>query len=399
MTAQKKEKSPYSYLHLLFDVARSGSCEEGVRVHDLKLQGLRDRPDPKPGTWGVNEDGSPMTREQYEDRLREFNMVFPENVFPDPSTPFRIETEDGRETTFDNLIETSETGLLTFPSRVTGPSSINNTVRGWLYPGGREKGVIILSNLRAEERAFSRLGKLLSKFGYTSLEMVHPYHGERYDPADTERVPGERIFSSNMYETLISFSQGIADVLGGLLFFLSRGITRIGGVGTSIGATFLVMSLAHASRYNQFLKKCAPGLIDGAPEDILSAAVLNLSGGYLRDFVTDPKNIEAGFARKGLVEDLGLTGEEIETLWPAVNPMRYVNRITIPVLSVKAKQDPVVRYEFARRQREFFAENRLGGKNFREFYFPFPSGHYSSTYFLPKMTIGVCDLLFIRKHV
>jgi hypothetical protein len=399
MSTEKKEKSPYSYLHLLLDVARAGSCEEGVRIHDLKLQGLRDRPDPKPGTWGVNDDGSPMTREQYDRLLDEFNDVFPDSIFPAPDTPFLLHTEDGRETTFDDLIQSGEQGLLTFPSSVTTPSPVNNTVRGWLSPGGREKGVIILSNLRAEERAFSRLGKLLSKFGYTSLEMVHPYHGERYDPQDTEMVPGERIFSANMHETLVSFSQGIADVLGGLLFFLSHGISRIGGVGTSIGATFLIMALAHASRYHRFLKERAPVMIDGAPEDILSAAVLNLSGGYLRDFVTDPKNIEAGFARKGLVEDLGLSGEEIESLWPAVNPMKYVNRITIPVLSVKAKQDPVVRYEFARLQKEFFAENRLGGKNFREFYFPFPSGHYSSTYFLPKMTIGVCDLLFIRKHV
>ncbi|MBN1883025.1 MAG: hypothetical protein JW885_12690 [Deltaproteobacteria bacterium] len=399
MTSRKDSKSPYSYLHLLMDVVRAGSCEEGVRSHDLKLQGLRDRPDPKPGTWGRNDDGSPMTREQYEDRLTSFSTEFPENIFPDPRTPFVLETEDGRETTFDDLIESKKTGLVTFPSRITSPSPVNNRVRAWLYPGGREKGVIILSNLRAEERAFNRLGTLLAKFGYTSLEMVHPYHGGRYDPQDTESVPGERVFSANMYETLVSFSQGIADVLGGLLFFLSRGITRIGGVGTSIGATFLVMALAHTSRYYRFLKKHTPDLIDGAPDDILSAAVLNLSGGYLRDFVTDPKNIEAGFARKGLVEDLGLTGEEIEALWPAVNPMKYVNRITIPILSVKAKQDPVVRYEFARRQREFFAENRLKGGNFREFYFPFPSGHYSATYFLPKMTIGLCDLLFIRKHV
>jgi len=399
MSTPKDSKKPYSYLHLLFDVIRAGNSEEGVRIHDLKLQSLRDRPEPKPGTWGVNGDGSPMTRKQYEERLKKFNAGIPGILFPDPDTLFRIETESGRETTFVDLVESGETGLLTFPSRVTTPSSVNNTVRGWLYPGGAEKGVIILSNLRAEEQAFSRLGKLLSKFGYTSLEMVHPYHGERYDPRDTERVAGERIFSANMYETLISFSQGIADVLGGLLFFLKNGITRIGGVGTSIGATFLVMSLSHASQYRRFLKERDPGIIDGAPDDILSAVVLNLSGGYLRDFVTDPKNIEAGFARKGLVENLGLTGEEIETLWPVVNPMRYVNRITIPVLSVKAKQDPVVRYEFARMQKEFFSDNELGGKNFREFYFPFPSGHYSSTYFLPKMTIGVCDLLFIRKHV
>jgi hypothetical protein len=399
MSSTKSSKGPYSYLHLLCDVVRAGSCEEGVRIHDLKLQGLRDRPDPKPGTWGVTEDGRPMTREQYEARLAAYNAEFPENTFPSPDTPFVLETEDGRETTFDDLIESGETGLVTFPSRVTSPCPVNNRVRGWLYPGGREKGVIILSNLRAEERAFARLGRLLAKFGYTSLEMVHPYHGGRYDPADTERVPGERVFSADMHETLVSFSQGIADVLGGILFFLSHGVTRLGGVGTSIGATLLVTALAHAPAYRRFLKEKSPGLIDGVPEEILSAAVLNLSGGYLRDFVTDPKNIEAGFARKGLVEDLGLTGEEIETLWPAVSPTNYTNRITIPVLSVKARQDPVMRYESVRHQREFFSENRLGGTNFREFYFPFPSGHYSAAYFLPKTTIGICDLLFIRKHV
>lgn len=388
-----------TYFHLLWDIIKERNCEKGVRVHDLKLQASRERPTIKTGTWGTNPDGSTMTRADYEKRLEEFSPALPEILFPETDTAFTLTGEDGRPTDIEGLIEEKKTGILTFKSKFTSPFPKNNTVRGFIYPGGTEKAVIILTNLRAEEKAFQRLGRLLSKFGYTSLEMVHPYHGLRHDPKDTEMVPGERLFSSNMYETLNSFSQGISDILGGLLFLMKNGFKRIGGIGTSIGSTFLVMTMAYAHDYRKYLEEYAPEIVYGVPEGIFKAAIMNLSGGYLRDFITDPDNIEAGFVRKGLVEDLGLTGAEIESFWPIVDPMKFVNRIDIPILSVKTRQDTVLLYRYSRKQREFFSKNSVKGKNFREFYMPFPSGHYSASYFLPKMTIGIADLLFIRKNV
>jgi hypothetical protein len=103
--------------------------------------------------------------------------------------------------------------------------------------------------------------------------------------------------------------------------------------------------------------------------------------------------------RKGLVEDLGLSGREIEELWPVADPMQFVDKITMPVLSVKSRQDPVLLYRYSKMQREFFARNAVSGKNFTEFYIPVPAGHYSATYFLPKMFLGIADLLFILRHV
>ena len=64
--ARVKKKSPYSYIDLIVDIIRERSAERGVRVHDLRLQGLRTRPTMKRGTWGTRSDGSPMTREEYE---------------------------------------------------------------------------------------------------------------------------------------------------------------------------------------------------------------------------------------------------------------------------------------------------------------------------------------------
>ncbi|MBN2225438.1 MAG: hypothetical protein JW765_12230 [Deltaproteobacteria bacterium] len=394
-----KEKSPYSYIDLIKDIVAQRSAERGVRVHDLKLQSLRKRPTIKKGTWGTTETGLPMTRAEYERRLGDFKKRLPAVLFPPTDTVFSLTDGTGPVASFPEILREKRDAQLTFSSAVPSPFEINNTARAFVYPGGAEKAVVILPNLRAEPRAFARLGRLLSRFGYTSLEVVHPYHGVRHDPADTTMVPGERLFSSNVHETLWSFSQGISDILGILLFLIKHGYKRIGIVGTSIGSTLTVMSLSFAKDYRAHLARENPDLVEGVPEGICLAAVINLSGGYLRDFITDPDNIEATFVRKGLVEDLGLSGHEIEQLWPVADPMRFVDKITMPVLSVKTRQDPVLLYRYSSMQREFFAKNAVGGKNFTEFYIPVPAGHYSATYFLPKMFLGIADLLFILRHV
>jgi hypothetical protein len=205
--------------------------------------------------------------------------------------------------------------------------------------------------------------------------------------------------SSDVHETLWSFSQGIADILGLYLFLMREGFSRIGVIGTSIGSTFTIMSLANAADYRAHLARLDPELVRDVPDGICRAAVLNLSGGLLSDFIVDADNIEASYVRTGLVEDLGLKGPEIEHIWPEADPLRFVHRITMPVLAVKARQDPVLLYRYSSRQREFFKKNGVGGKNFHEFYIPVPSGHYSATYFLPKMFLGIADLLFILRHV
>lgn len=402
----KKRENPYSYLDLLIDVVRERSLERGVRVHDLKLQAMRERPVPKRGSWGKKDDGSEMTRGDYERALESFKSKLPDLLFPGSDTKFTLTDDGGKSSTIEELIDSRTTGLLTFRSNIESPFERNNTVRAHLYPEKRKgnkaspgKAIILLSNLRAEEGSFATLAKLLNRFGYTVLEMVHPYHGERHDPTDSEMVPGERLFSSDMSETLCSFSQGISDILGGLLYLIRNGFTRIGAIGASIGSTFTIMSLAYALQYREFLSRENLTLVKNLPESIFRAAIINLSGGFLRDFIMDPDNIEANYVRKGLVEDLNLTGADVEKLWPVVDPMKFVNKLDIPILAVKARQDPVLLYRYSSQQHQFFSKNRVGGKNFSEIYMPFPAGHYSSTYFLPKMTIGISNLLFILKHV
>jgi hypothetical protein len=394
-----KEKSPYSYLDLLKDIIDQGDAERGVRVHDLKLQALRERPTVKKGTWGATKSGEPMTRADYERRLVDFTKRLPGILFPPAGTAFTLSDGSGAAASLSDILRDKKDAELTFASAIGSPFPSNNTARAFIYPGGAEKAVVILPNLRAEARAFAKLGRLLSRFGYTSLEVVHPHHGVRHDPADRETVPGERLFSSNVHETLWAFSQGISDILGMFLFLITHGYKRIGIIGTSIGSTLTVMSLSFAADYRKFLAREIPDAAEGVPEGICRAAVINLSGGYLRDFITDPDNIEATFVRSGLVEDLGLSGPEIEKLWPVVDPIRFVNKLTMPILSVKARQDPVLLFRYSSMQREFFAGNAVGGKNFKEFYIPVPSGHYSATYFLPKMFLGIADLAFILRHV
>jgi hypothetical protein len=353
----------------------------------------------KPGTWGIKEDGSPMSRRDYEEGLARFQNKLPGLLFPPTDTVFTLTDATGREAALSEILDGKIEAELTFKSAITSAFRANNTARAYLYPGGTKKAVVILPNLRADERAFATLGKLLNRFGYTCLEMVHPYHGKRHDISDTTMVPGERLFSSNMHETLWSFSQGISDVLGVLLFLVRSGYRRIGCIGTSIGSTLTIMSLAHTRDFRAHLLRDDPALVAGLPEGICSAAVINLSGGLLSDFIIDPDNIEAGFVRKGLIDDLRLTGPEIEELWPVADPMRFVAKITMPILSVKARQDPVLLFRYASRQREFFSRNAISGRNFSEFYIPVPSGHYSATYFLPKMFLGIADLFFILRHV
>ncbi len=203
-----KEKSPYSYFDLLKDIFREGDAERGVRVHDLKLQALRERPTIKRGVWGTTESGTSMTRVDYERELAAFRERLPDILFPPADTVFALTDGTGTPASLSDILRDKREAELTFTSAIPSPFPSNNTARSFVYPGGDKKAVVILPNLRAEARAFAKLGRLLSRFGYTSLEVVHPYHGVRHDPTDREMVPGERLFSSNHHKTHWAFTRG-----------------------------------------------------------------------------------------------------------------------------------------------------------------------------------------------
>lgn len=250
----------------------------------------------------------------------------------------------------------SPDGHLRFPSALVTPHPENNVVHARLFaaaPASRwtrrhpRRAVLVLPQWNADADGHVGLCRLLAHFGMSALRLSLPYHDERM-PGELTRA--DYIVSSNLGRTLQVCRQAVLDARRAIDWLASRGVERIGILGTSLGSCLAMLTAAHEPR--------------------IRAAALNHVSPYFADVVWE--GLSTAHVRRGLDGHVDL--ETLRRVWAPISPQFHLDRLrNTPSLLVYAKYD----LTFPRQLSEDLV------RSWRERGLPhevavLPCGHYSS---------------------
>lgn len=208
---------------------------------------------------------------------------------------------------------------LSFPSAVRTRWERNNVVQARYLPAAKptDRAVIILPQWNADAESHMALGRILARFGISALRLSLPYHDVRMPE---ELVRADYMVSSNVGRTLQACRQAVLDVRHCVDWLESRGYTKIGITGTSIGSCMSFLAYVHDQR--------------------IRAGVFNHVSSYFADVVWT--GISTRHVRMGLEGSIGL--EDLRRAWLPISPNAFVPMLTHeerprPRLLVTARYD------------------------------------------------------------
>ena len=134
---------------------------------------------------------------------------------------------------------------VTFPSPVTTPVTVNNTVHAEYYRArqpGRRPAVIVLHILGGDFELSRLFCNALAQYGVHALFVKMPYYGPRRDP-----TVARRMVSTDPHETVAGLTQAVLDIRRATAWLAARSEVddqRLGIFGISLGG--ITSSLAAA---------------------------------------------------------------------------------------------------------------------------------------------------------
>lgn len=242
---------------------------------------------------------------------------------------------------------------LSFPSAVTTPDAVNNTVRARVFrareapPGGPKRAVVVLPQWNADPEGHVGLCRLFARFGLTAVRLSLPYHDGRR-PADLARA--DFIVSPNVGQTLHVNRQAVLDARRTIDWLAGQGYTRIGIMGTSLGSCLAMLTMAHDAR--------------------IVAGAFNHISPYFSDVVME--GLSTRHVRASL--DGHVTAEALRELWMPISPMPFVERVRgRHVLLVYARYDLTFPVALSKRFVEEFRQRDIAHR-----VAVLPCGHYTT---------------------
>jgi dienelactone hydrolase len=239
-------------------------------------------------------------------------------------------------------------GTLTFPSALTTPHVVNNTVHARLFPAGdKKRAVVVLPQWNSDAAGHVGLSRVLARVGVTALRISLPYHDQRMPP---ELSRADFIVSSNVVRTLQVCRQAVMDVRRALWWLRDQGYERLGLLGTSLGSCLAMLTASH--------------------EPLVRAQALNHVSPFFADVVW--RGLSTAHVRAGLDGHVDL--DLLRELWRPISPWSYLERArSRKSLLVYAKYDLTFPVDLSRklvdefRRREIPIEVAI-----------LPCGHYST---------------------
>jgi dienelactone hydrolase len=260
----------------------------------------------------------------------------------------------------DRFFQTAPTGdyerdgeWLRFPSPLTTPHAVNNTVTVRIFPandrqnGRPRKAVVVLPQWNSSAEGHVGLCRLLARFGVTALRLSLPYHDERR-PAELERA--DYIVSPNVGRTLQANRQAVLDAKRTIDWLVSQGFERIGVLGTSLGSCLAMLTMTHDPR--------------------IRAGAFNHVSPFFADVVWH--GLSTCHVRNGLEGHLTL--DELREYWMPISPWPFIDRARgRHVLLIYARYDLTFPVDLSRRIISEF--QRLGVPHNVAI---LPCGHYTT---------------------
>ena len=261
---------------------------------------------------------------------------------------------------------------LTFTSAVHTRYPENNTVRALWFPTPKDQGraLIVLPQWNSGPDGHVGLAKLLNRFNISALRMTMAYHAER-KPAETARA--DYHCSANVGRTIHAGRQSVIDVRACIDWLVSRGYTRIGVLGTSLGSCIAFITAAHDSR--------------------VALGVFNHVSMYFSDVVWT--GLSTKFVRDSFATHV--TQDELRRYWSLISPAAYLDRLEgrdLKSLLVWASHDSTFLPVYSKQVLRHFRDKRLPHQVFN-----LPCGHYTTGQFPFNLIDGLAMCRFASQNL
>ncbi len=190
--------------------------------------------------------------------------------------------------------------VLTFTSSLPTLWPENDTVHARLFPGrNKDAAVLVLPNWNAKWHGQDGLCEWLQRLGITALKLSLPYHNRRMAKGH-ERA--DQLVGPNIGLTLQANRQAVQDSRRCLRWLESRGFSKLGILGTSIGSSVGYITLVH--------------------DDALKAGGFFHVSTYFADVVS--QGMTTNHVWEGMRAHV--TVDELREFWAPISPMPYVER-------------------------------------------------------------------------
>jgi dienelactone hydrolase len=288
-------------------------------------------------------------------------------------------------------------GVLRFPSALTTPHEVNNTVEARWFPAaplvrrdgprkrtvrpalasrvaqrpalgeGGGRAVLVLPQWNADPEGHIGLSRLLTRCGVSALRMSLPYHDARMPP---ELTRADYIVSSNIARTIQVCRQAVLDARRAIGWLAQQGYERIGILGTSLGSCLALLTTAHEPR--------------------IRAQALNHVSPWFADVVW--RGLSTQHVRQGLDGHIDLP--RLRELWRPINPFSYMDRIQVRSLLVYARYDLTFPVDLSR-----IIVDEFGRRGLPHEVAVLPCGHYSTGSAPFKYLDGYLLTQFLRRNL
>jgi dienelactone hydrolase len=261
---------------------------------------------------------------------------------------------------------------LQYRSSVRSPYEENNLARCRIYEAKdpTDRAVVVLPQWNANETGHVALCRLLARLGMTTLRLTLPYHEER-NPVGPR---ADYMVSPNLGRTIQAIRQAVLDARNAADWLQSKGYSRIGLMGTSVGSCISFLTFVHDSRFH--------------------VGVFNHVSSFFGDVVWH--GISTQHVRIGI--EPHLTKEELHDAWAVISPNSYVSRLdrndSRKYLLISARYDLTFPPDLSHL---LFEEHRRHGVPYDVSFLP--CGHYTSAITPFKHRVGYLIANYLRKHL
>lgn len=261
---------------------------------------------------------------------------------------------------------------LTFPTSAPCPYPENNTVHADFFPApeDRSRAVLVLPQWNAGAGGHVGLCRLLNRFGLSAMRMSLAYHDRRM-PAHLERA--DYHVSANLGRTIHALRQSVLDARACLDWLASRGYSRLGILGTSLGSCVAFITAAHDPR--------------------LRAGVFNHVSMYFGDVVWT--GLATSHVRRTLEQ--GVTQDQLRRYWSIISPAAYIRRMEgrdVRSLLIWARHDSTFLPVYSLQVIEAFRRHGIPHQ-----VFTLPCGHYTTGQFPFNLIDGLAMCRFLSRNL